>query len=297
MTAKRHSNLFLWGALFLVAAWPLLGGAIQGPAAVIGLGGVVLLLGLPHGALDLWLARRDRLWSDWPSFAVFHLAYLALAGLVVLAFVVSPLAALLGFLGFSIWHFSDDWRHAPVAMRLGCASAVVVVPALSHPAAVSGIFSAVTGQPVTLEALPPVAALFGGLATLGAILSAFAFDRRMAAEAAGVALLAVALPPLVFFAAYFTLLHSPRHLLRHRGELRRGVGSVLLYTLAALAAVIALGAVLWRFAPADLSDSTIRAVFIGLAALSVPHGALIEFDRRAAQRGLPLFPASANPRP
>ncbi|WP_051881302.1 Brp/Blh family beta-carotene 15,15'-dioxygenase [Parvularcula oceani] len=297
MTAKRHSDFFLWSVLLLAAAWPLLGGAVRGPAAVIALGGVVLLLGLPHGALDLWLARRDRLWSDWPSFAVFHLAYIALAGLVVLAFVASPLAALLGFLVFSVWHFSDDWRHAPLATRLGCAGAVVIVPALSHPAAVSGIFSAVTGEPVALEGLPPALAILGAFAVLGAIASAFAFDRRMAAEAAGVALLAVALPPLVFFAVYFTLLHSPRHLLRHRGELRRGVGSVLLYTLAALAAVIALGALLWRFAPADLSDSTIRAVFIGLAALSVPHGALIEFDRRAAQRGLPLFAASANPRP
>ena len=196
----------------------------------------------------------------------------------------------------SLWHFADDWRGLPKALGLGCASTIVLVPTLFHGAEVAAIFAAVTGREgIALSEPAPYpfwlvsAWIVGGSLTLAAIL-----DRRAALEVAALIGLAAVLPPLVFFAAYFCLLHGPRHLMRH-GALALGARSRMVlagYTLAALAIVAGIGAWLAFDAPLSPSGDAYRAIFVGLAALTVPHAVLMEIDKRR-RRDIPPTTASS----
>ncbi|WP_246686158.1 Brp/Blh family beta-carotene 15,15'-dioxygenase [Methylobacterium sp. WL8] len=70
---------------------------------------VVIVLGVPHGALDGAIAApllRPRYGRAW--FGVFAIPYLGLSALVLLAWQLAPLAALAGFLALSVLHFGEE---------------------------------------------------------------------------------------------------------------------------------------------------------------------------------------------
>ncbi len=257
--------------------------------------GAVLLFGLPHGAMDLMISKDAGLWSDRGGFVRFHLVYLGLAASTVAAFIALPALALGAFLLISLWHFAEDWPCLPRPLRLGAASVIILGPTISHPQEVARIFETVSGLSVSLPgALPglPVAAAFVVIG--GSLLLALRYDRRAGLEIAAVAALSVLLPPLLFFAAYFTLLHSPRHLLRHR-ELVDGPGGrvvVGIYTALAMGVVIALAFFLPGEIVTSWNGAGIRALFVGLAALTLPHMLLLEYaSRRERTRSRPKSPS------
>ena len=285
--ARLHTPVFLGLAALVAAGWLLAGqGAGSGPAVFV-LGALVLVLGLPHGALDLWIAARQRRFGEAGRFTRgglvrFHAEYLSLAAAVIAAFAALPTLALVGFLLLSLWHFADDWRGLPTPVRLGCASIVVLVPTLFHPGEVAAIFAAVTGREAgAVPALPYVFWMVSGWIVVGSAVLAGLTHWRAGAEAAALAALAALLPPLVFFATYFTLLHGPRHLMRHAPLVAGRRARLVLagYTVAALGIVAGFGA--WLASGDDLgvTDDVLRAVFAGLAALTVPHALLMEADK------------------
>jgi Brp/Blh family beta-carotene 15,15'-monooxygenase len=285
--ARLHSNGFLILAALLGMGWALLGGGGLGQASVLALAAASLVLGLPHGALDLWVAARSGRFGQGGrftrrGFVRFHVAYLALAGLVVASFVLLPALSLACFLVLSCWHFADDWRRLPPGIRFGCGGLIVLAPTLFHPREVASIFEAITGIVVEVPVILPYPFLLVSLWLIaGAVVGAAAMDRRAGLEVAAVVLLAFVLPPLVFFAAYFALLHGPRHMLRHGGLIggRRARLVLTAYTGAALALVVALGTLV-ASQEASLTDDALRALFVGLAALTVPHALLMEHDKR-----------------
>lgn len=249
----------------------------------------VVILGLPHGSLDPWIARRAGLYRRSVGWIGFNLAYLALAGLVLLAWWLSPGPALAVFLLISAWHFSGDWenRLAPW-QRLLAATALLGMPAWFHPQAVADIFAVLSGSAgqVVAEGLRWVGVV--ALAGLAVVLATAARHRQRSVviELGGLLILAAVAPPLIYFALYFCLLHSPRHLaavFRRAApkERRRLAIDALVYTLAtlALAALVAFLAL----PGAELSHAGLQVVFIGLAALTVPHMALMLWvERRQA---------------
>ena len=87
-------------------------------------------------------------------------------------------------------------------------------------------------------------------------------------------------PPLVGFAVYFCLVHSARHVAGIIGSLRREMSRVALVNQAAILTVASWavgGLALWWFADqADPEPMLMRVIFIGLAALTVPHMILVD---------------------
>ena len=281
---RHHTAAYLAGGAVIALGWTALG-ASGGPLVPV-LGSLVLILGLPHGALDLWIARRAGLWGRGGGFWAFHLGYLALAGLVVLGFVAAPVLALGGFLALSVWHFADDWPGLPRPVRIACAAGIVLVPTLFHPEEVGAIFRAVTGTDAAVPGrMPYTGGLVAAWLLAGGLALAVASDRRAAVEIAVTAALAAALPPLVFFATYFTLLHGPRHLMKHGGLIAGPQAKLVLgaYTALAFVLIAGLGLALRRIEPGGLDEGVLRAVFVGLAALTVPHALLL--DRHARPTG------------
>lgn len=266
----------LW-ALALAWAWPdLMPHTLQ----MLGLTVVVVVLGLPHGALDPWLAQslkwQGRILHRW----VFNAVYGLLSLSVVVAWVFFPVWCLGVFLLISAWHFSGDWdANLPWVWRRALGVLLLLMPVGFHTQEVALLFAHLSGEGGA--ALAHALALPAWVLALAMVLiaSAAAAQRHWALviEVLLLVLLAFAVPPLVYFALYFCLLHSPRHLAHIFRHVPPAVHSrltriMVLYTVLTLMG-LALLSLLWTAAPID--TVLMRVVFIGLAALTVPHMLLI----------------------
>ena len=236
----------------------------------------ILLLGLPHGALDMigLLGARSR------TRAI--ASYLALAGAMAALWWVMPGAALLLFFAVAIGHFGEDWP-GPGLIAHGGALALLAAPLLFHRAEIDALFTIIAGP----GAIPPLAnslllvapvAIAAGLTGCALLWSA---KRRMLAASSAAALAGmVLLPPLVGFALSFGLFHSPRQFARGLAELggkagpseRAWRGPVAAASAASLLLVLVIA---WLGAPEvslpALSAGVLRGTFVVLSVLTVPH--------------------------
>ncbi len=263
------------------AALGLVAAAEPAPAVQLAvLTPLVAVLGVPHGALDIDMAR-----ALWPlerraARLAFGLGYLAVAAGVLGLWLAAPAAALTAFLVYSAAHFAGDWRDALAwPARLAAGAAVVALPAGRHEAAVADLFA-------VLAPADAAAALAAGLHAVAPIAAVAALGLAVAARRPGVVLelatlvlLALAVPPLVYFAVYFCGLHSPRHFVETLARLElgwwRGVAAAVPLTLTTL--VLAAVAAALVAARGDAPDVVaLKTVFVGLAALAVPHMVLVE---------------------
>lgn len=265
-------------------------------AAVLGV--LVATLGLPHGALDPLIARRAGLWRTPVGFAGFNLGYLAVVALVVGVWLLAPAASLVGFLVVSGIHFGADWNGGrSVVMRSLTGVGLLTLPAFAHHDEVAAIYRTLAGTGGGVVA--DVQSWLGPFAILAMLIGALLAVRRRPTDALEILLattLAILAPPLVFFALYFCALHSARHL-RHGFAEERGSGRLavlisVVYTVVPIVAVGILTAVFaGQFAPGGslAEDWIVRLVFIGLAALTVPHMLVIAVGEL---RGRRIRPAS-----
>ena len=303
-----HARLAL--ALTLPAA--ALGASLPAPGAGLQAGllaGLVAVLGLPHGAVDHLSGKillRPRFGWGWPLVfgGLYSLAALAVIGLWWLW----PPGVLVGFLILAIVHFgAEDVASAPVlppgraghAARVGRAGEALVrgavpvsLPVLFHPDATAALFAALLPEapaeavrPV-LAALAPMAgghlAMLAALALAGLARGAAGRGRILiAVEIAALVAAFASLPVLLAFAVYFCLWHAPRHTLAtvaalDDADLRAGLWRFVRAAVPLTVATIALGGAVWALRPAGLAPdaAALRVVFIGLAALTVPHVAL-----------------------
>ena len=253
---------------------------------IVALALAVIILGLPHGALDPWIARREGfLRSPWR----FAGQYLGLALLVVVVWWLFPVFSLGAFLLISAWHFGQDWAGlAPPWQRLVLGLGLLALPAASNSEQVQLIFTllsspqgAMLGQALTLIAWITTPLML-------AIALAFGWQRQWSASLEVVALVVLAwlVPALIYFIVYFCFLHSPRHL-RHcledtEPDLRpRALGSAAGYSLLTLVFALPFGLYLTRLN--DIETALVQLVFIGLAALTVPHMVLMARARSRAR--------------
>jgi len=254
------------------------------------LGVLVVVAGLPHGGLDAVIAARRGWLNGWRGWVGFHLSYVALAALVAGLWLLFPGASLFAFLMISAWHFGGDWMLGRVpALRLLAGMSLLSLPALRGLAEVAALYEFLAPEHGTdLARWQSLIAPLGVICLIG--LAGLSLRGRQWSDAIELMLLIVGgclLPPLIFFAVYFCALHSPRNLLAEwvklKGPAMRKLVSVLFYSSAAAAA---LGAVLWLQTGAHLSlDANLtRTLFIGLAAMTVPHMALAFVVQRIERR-------------
>jgi Brp/Blh family beta-carotene 15,15'-monooxygenase len=254
------------------------------PVQIGVLGALVAVLGLPHGALDPLVARRVGLWRTPLGFAGFNLGYIATVGLVVGIWMLAPAVSLVAFLVVSGIHFGADWNPGrSVVVRSLTGVGLLTLPAFAHHDEVAAIYRTLAGPGGAVIA--DMQSWLGPAAIVAMLLGAAWAVRRRPTDALEIVIagaLAIGAPPLIFFVLYFCALHSARHL-RHgvkeeRGNGRTAILITVVYTVVPILAVGILTAVFARdFAPSGSlnADWIIRLVFIGLAALTVPHMAVI----------------------
>lgn len=289
----RQGQLFVGLAVLALLACVLLGRPGADTELLLA-AGLILVLGVPHGALDLSYARSvlgARTLTGWASFAA---AYLSVAAVVVWFWMSSPLLFLAAFLLVSAAHFSAD----PVSgtgwiVRVLYGGAVVTLPVLLHGAEVQALFAMLIGEggaEVLRRALGWLAVPWlCGVALV--LLPLWQRDRATAAELAALALLATVAPPLLAFTLYFCAMHSPRHVLRTGSYFRQSPRRLLATALIPMAGVLVLLTLLWpRLAgltgSSALGVNLVTLLFVGLAALTVPHMLLVERVRFTAKSAI-----------
>ena len=250
------------------------------------LAALIFLLGLPHGAFDVIFAQRLYRLASLGQWAVFCLAYVALAAAVVGFWWLLPSVFLAAFLLVSAFHFSGDLEAGTSAvLRFWYAASMLIFPAWFHEADVARLFSAL----VAGDFAGQMAGVLHSLALpwcvgLGITLAVqWRTHWLTRLEVMSVSLLAMAAPPLFGFAVFFCLMHSARHALRTRAYAAELVWADLLKKAMAPMVVCALAAAaLWpSMKGLTLDTAIVRILFVALAALTVPHMVLIERVRLA----------------
>lgn len=265
-------------------------------AATLAALAAVILLGIPHGALDSEVARpllRPRF--GWAWFAAFAIPYLALSAAVLLAWRAAPEAVLAAFLVASVLHFGlEDAGSGRPMEALARGGLPVAVPVLVRPAAVADFFGMVTLTPMPV--VPPwlAAGATAWLLFLPLAVAAMLRSRRWGAvgETALLSLSFAVLPPPTAFALYFVGLHAPRHMAALaadpvRAPRVRNVADAVRRSLPVTGLTLLLGAALWPLFPGPPAERLLAMTLQGLAALTLPH-LLLHFvaseDADAARR-------------
>ncbi len=252
------------------------------------LGVAVAFLGLPHGAIDAYIARRDGLWRSTRGFAAFVGIYAVVALSVIGVWMFMPTLSLLAFLIISAWHFGADANARDQAERWLFGGLLLSLPSFFHPGDVASLFEAISGA--SAGGLVPFLQIWAPVAAIGVF--AMLVRRRPPAQqrwtdiatVAGLILFAWALPPLVYFVIYFCALHSPAHfgrVIRLVTPSDRSRAAAYTAGFTALTLLVAGLAFIALTDKLTIQQSTLQIVFIGLAALTVPHMFLVDGIRRA----------------
>jgi Brp/Blh family beta-carotene 15,15'-monooxygenase len=276
---RKQGLVFSALALLLVATAMLLP-RLEPTTELFILAALVLLLGVPHGAVDPIFARQLYAVSSLVGWTVFVGAYVGLALLVIGFWRLAPAVFLIFFLAASTLHFSGDLAAGTAWLsRLLYGGAVIVLPTLLHAPEMARLFGFLVDanaadrfvSALTFLAWPWVAGIF-----LSALLM-FKRDWLTALELTASSLLVLVVPPLLSFTLFFCFMHSARHALRTQRYASVSWRQLLLTSLAPTVAVAAAALLTWllvKDAPLDMR--MVQFVVIGLAALTAPHMLLVE---------------------
>ncbi len=238
----------------------------------------ILLLGLPHGALDVELAReRFHEGSRHFWFFKFAVPYLALSGLVLLAWHVAPMAMLWFFLAISTYHFGREQTTDVLGIFVEGSAPIALALCLS-PGETLQIFTIVTGVPMTTmpEILKVAVVVWLALAGIWTILHLFALNFRAPALGLLLILIYYTLDPLTALALYFVIWHAPLHVRRliddqHLAPRISSTGIAARLSLWPTMLTLFLGVLLWPHYPGPPAERLLMLTIQGLAALTVPH--------------------------
>jgi Brp/Blh family beta-carotene 15,15'-monooxygenase len=284
LAARPETALFLLAtALALLLAASGARALEAGATGVLLLVAAVALVGLPHGGLDAWLAQRSGLVRSGRGLAVFHLLYLLTAAVVAVLWLWQPTLSLIGFLLISAWHFAGDWPGLPAPLRALTGIALLGLPAWFWGEPVAAVFAVLAGSggSALAQALAALGPAFARVVGWG--LGGRRPHPTAVLELGALTALALFTPPLLFFAVYFCALHSLRQLRLSLAQAAPAQRRSLLVQAVAYAALAALLVVLAGLAAAAVGEGmrvwlaqfdaaqSLRLLFIGLAALTVPH--------------------------
>jgi Brp/Blh family beta-carotene 15,15'-monooxygenase len=235
----------------------------------------VVLLGVPHGSLDVLFASQTyelKNMSHWLKFIAY---YMAAALAVILVWWLVPNTFFIVFLILSALHFSDDLNLSDFAvLKLSYGTAIISFPSLLFSHELINLYAMII-QIDTATSIVKASQLIS--APAGIIMAVYLLnqkiDVRTKLELLCTCALFLLLNPILAFGVYFCVMHSARHLIRSRFFLRSFTRQAFLNALIfPTIAVILMGLIIWWLGPKKpLEVDMIRIIFVGLAALTVPH--------------------------
>ncbi len=233
---------------------------------------IAVALGMPHGALDVAIGPKLTHW------ALFFPMYAIAFGTAVAAWFVQPLIGLVVFLLISWFHFGagdtagfDFSSHLQVARAIATGGLVLSLPLATHAETVHPIFQALLFGRVSLSV--ETVQLWGFVALAVALPAALVTmvahvrSHQWIGLAELICLLALGTfaTPLISFSMYFAVWHGPRHMMATQVNKKMLIPAVV-----ASVATVTVGLLTWMFVEPSFVVA-VRVVFIGLAALTIPH--------------------------
>ena len=269
---------------------------VQSLAAALG----IVFFGLPHGAVDTLVAHKLKMTFSPLRLMAFLVVYLGLAGLAVAFWLAAPTAALLTFLLISAWHFGGDWSPTILGFdRFIVGVALLCSTTLLHQDDVAIVFaSLIAADDANLLA----SSMFAVACTLLPVAACLPFKPEIRSTAPRIPIIAtltaaLALPPLLFFLAYFCWYHSPKHLEESLSGMRNlpvpRVLRTIVGNMLVAVPVMATASHFTHVAEHLVQSAWLQFGFIGLFALTVPHLVLEEIRKAheaAAVDGAPRAP-------
>jgi Brp/Blh family beta-carotene 15,15'-monooxygenase len=308
-------------------AWPVYGSVLALTVAVLALSfwnalplesnafallmGVVVLTGIPHGAIDHLVASKlynlNASWSDQAKFYGFYLTLMALYGGLWL---VAPITSLVIFLAMTMYHFGQADLAYLASLRqqhrlayLSRGLFLIGLPIAAFPSVVAPIFDAIAGFDLRTIALlmQHQTVIVGGLIGQHVLVLAHLRQRGIATSSdlrrellnvVVLGLLFYSVHPLVAFAVYFGFWHSLSHILeliRFLNWQDRPAPLVAFYRKATLFTVLSfvlLGALYAAGGAFGTEMEMIALLFILISVMTLPHMLIVErlYQRR---RGRP----------
>jgi len=301
--------------------WPILAMLITMSLAAVGLvddtlgyallGISLIVLGMPHGAMDLQLARGLGLLRNRRDWAKFLLGYLGIAFTILGAWYFAPTVTLFAFLMLTAWH----WGTAEIAVfenqsgrialgGLARGGVIVCAPIAFHPIEATAVLNATLGwlqaRPISVDYVLYVGMLLALLAIVADIILTMERRGRLKIPAANWSLAEslilpfffAATPPVAAVGLYFIGVHAWRHCLRLDAEygskqslclIRRILMQHRQSFLLSIIPVAAMLAVLALSPPQTLLNMT-GLYLVLLGCLTAPHALLVSrFDLRPRQ--------------
>ncbi|WP_295531878.1 Brp/Blh family beta-carotene 15,15'-dioxygenase [Novosphingobium sp. Chol11] len=240
---------------------------------------LLMVMGLPHGAFDIALEHDARRAAHLPAVSTHEMIalYLAIAGAMAALWLISAAAALILFFLLAFEHFSEELRPGldPWIAR-AAATAMLTAPVLLHRPELETLFGMIigggtdSGLGAIFLMIAPMAA---AIAVSGAAMLIAQRRYREAAKIVVVVAMMLVLPPVIAFTAYFCFEHAPLYLRQvdarlHLFSSRRVMMQAGLFTLIPLTAT---GALALAAPHLVFSEASIRAAFIMLSVLTLPH--------------------------
>ena len=249
----------------------------------------IVFIGLPHGAMDGAVAYRLGWMVNLKKSASFFIVYVLISICVVLFWIKFPVIALIGFLGISMIHFGIGDVHglddARVWIEVVAHGGVVICGiSMAHMTNVDEIYSALVGGESTrwVWGFIYVTTALTACSLLYCITRFYVNEKwkKTSLELIFLGITFYLLPPLLAFAFYFCFVHSIRHFKNIYSTLNDGLSNKRIYWLTFLFSIITwiVGGLLLALNQGSIEIETqlLRIIFIGLAALTVPHMILID---------------------
>jgi Brp/Blh family beta-carotene 15,15'-monooxygenase len=241
----------------------------------------IIFFGLPHGALDTLLAKKNNLYNNFLSFIKFNIIYVLIAFITFTLWFFFPVLSLFTFLLISIFHFSEDWKNKiNFLQRFALATSLISLTVFFHREEVTLIFFSLTktNQSIYLSML----FYYINYIIIPILLLILFYNiksYKIVMNIITIALTAFLLNPLIYFLCYFCFFHSVKNFKESKKILfpknnslhKKVIFLNLLITLI-------LSVIIFKiFLTGTVEDKLLKITFIGLASLTVPHMLLKAF--------------------
>jgi Brp/Blh family beta-carotene 15,15'-monooxygenase len=269
-----QSNLAIAASL-LVALLSLGMSPHLNPTMLLGALSLVVILGVPHGSLDVLFARQTYQLAHMTKWIKFLSLYMASCLLIIALWMLAPGFFFVAFLILSAIHFSDDINlPGHQLLKLSYGFAIISLPSLMNGNELTNLYGMIVDAELAQHIV--LISKYVSLFLLPALLLLFYINKvnfRSQLEITSISILFLLATPILAFTIYFCLMHSARHLVRSRFFLEAFQRQQFIYALILpTIAVIIMGFGIWHFKlTPSFERDLIQIIFVGLAALTVPH--------------------------